>query len=453
MTKTQINKQDVYATLQNFLLTPMAMSDEWLTKVQLLTDTVSEQKIQTFFDEGHDKWYRASIDDLQYSAESKIGILPVDGLMTAKYDPFLDWLYGITAYETLIDDMETMIEAGAKTVVFHVDSGGGEAYTMLESAAELRKMAEEAGVKLVTYNDGIAASAAYGISSIADEFISNPDAEAGSIGVVVSLLDTSEYMKKIGLKREFITAGEGKVPYNEDGSFRQEFKDDLKAKVEALYERFVQHEATHRELSTETIKSYGAKVYSATDALEKGLIDGIMTRMEFSEYLAELSDKGEKKNNMAFFKKDKADVGAEGSEDLGTLQAALETAKTEYEAKVAELTQTNEKLQADLEVALKELAAAAEEKKNAKLEARKAKLAAVVGDVKAASLATSLASLSDEQFQETLTIMGGVVEAKEEEIGDSGSEVETESSHTPSEAKEAGMTEFLTKQYKNKQGK
>ena len=92
------------------------------------------------------------------------------------------------------------------------DSGGGEAYGMMETANEMRKIADANDVKFITYVDGYAASAMYGLSAASHEIIVNPDAQVGSIGVVVSLANYSEAEKQYGLKRVYVTAGESKVP-------------------------------------------------------------------------------------------------------------------------------------------------------------------------------------------------------------------------------------------------
>jgi len=384
--------------------------------------------------------YKSDIEDLQYNPDTAVGILPIVGSLT--YEDSWCWWCDTTSYKSILDNAQTMIEAGAKTLVLDVDSGGGLAYGMMETASLLRKMADENDVHLISYNDGLAASAAYGISSVAHEYIVNPDAETGSIGVVVSLTNYSGYYAKNGIKQTFITAGEGKVPYAEDGEFTQEFLDDIQSKVDKLYDRFSSHVAQYRGMTQDAVKSLGAKVYTSDEALANGLVDKIMTREEFFTYLAEVSsDKGKQTNMLSnYFNKSKPKDKEMSNEDL---QVALEAAKVEWESemsaqlesKIAEMTsEFTSKLEAkqsELEVALQALAAVETEKKEAKVSTRKAQLAAVLGDKEAESAAVQYAELSDDMFDFTVGMLKKAQSLSEQselmqESGDDGVAMEEE---------------------------
>ena len=220
-----------------------------------------------------------------FDAESKIGVLSVHGALT--YRP-VEGLCGTTAgcsYESLLNDTQEMIDAGVKTIVMDIDSGGGQGYGAFECAAEIRKMADEAGVSLIAYNDGYMASAAYALGCIADEVVSNYYAETGSIGVLIGLVNDSKHLEQSGYSRQFITAGASKIPFAPDGSFREGFIKDLQTKVDELYAQFVSHVSTHTGLDSKVIRDTEAKMFSATDALSLGLINKIMTRSEFMSYV------------------------------------------------------------------------------------------------------------------------------------------------------------------------
>jgi ClpP class serine protease len=219
-----------------------------------------------------------------YNKKTGIGWLDVKGTLTNKPVNTMCGEVG-TSYAKLTEQAEEMLEAGIHTIVMNVSSGGGEAYGCFIAANNVRQMADAAGAKIYGYVDGMAASAAYAWLSIADEIYSHPDAETGSIGVLVSLLDQSKYMEKEGLKRVFITAGKEKVPFESDGSFKQEFLDNLQYKVDAMYENFVSHVAQHTGMSVDAIKGTEAKTFMSKDALALGLIDGIKTEKEFQEYV------------------------------------------------------------------------------------------------------------------------------------------------------------------------
>lgn len=216
---------------------------------------------------------------------SGIGVIDIYGALT--YKP----VYGMcgavgTSYEQLLEDASEMIEGGCKTIILNCDSGGGEGYGAFETGSELRRMCDASGVYLIAYNDGCMASACYALGCVADEVIANPSAETGSIGVLIALINNSKALEKEGYTRSFISAGKSKIPFAEDGSFKQEFLDDLQMKVDAMYEDFVSYVCQYTGLSTEEVKATEAKTFMSAEALKLGLINKVMTRSEFFDYVA-----------------------------------------------------------------------------------------------------------------------------------------------------------------------
>lgn len=217
----------------------------------------------------------------------QVGLLRVDGSLT--YKPVMTVCGEVgTSYQSLVDQVEEMADEGIKTIVMEVTSGGGEASHVFQAAEDIRAICDENNIQLIGYADTIAASAAYALISICDEVIANPSASIGSIGCVVALLDTSKAMEQAGLKRIFVTSGESKVPFAEDGSFKQEFLDEIQADVNRLNGEFAAHVSKYTGLGVETIMGFQAKVYSAEEAVELGLANKVMTNKQFATYVANL---------------------------------------------------------------------------------------------------------------------------------------------------------------------
>lgn len=352
-----------------------------------------------------------SIRELQYNSDTGVGILPVEGALS--YVAHNGFCSGESAsYQRILSDFKTMVEAGASVIVMDADSGGGEAYGMMETANEMRKIADANDVKFITYVDGYAASAMYGLSAASHEIIVNPDAQVGSIGVVVSLANYSEAEKQYGLKRVYVTAGESKVPYDQEGEFTKEFLSDIQNKVDSLYEKFTSHVADYRTITTSSVKSLGAKMYTAEDALTNGLADKMMTREEFFNYLADLQEGNS--NTMSlnpFSKKPKATLTkeAEMPNQNVELQAALEAAQAEFtaqlEAKDKAAAASLASMKAELEAAQAALAAVTKEKEDAKQASRLAKLTELFGTTEAPKLAASFTALDDASFDLTVGIL------------------------------------------------
>lgn len=217
--------------------------------------------------------------------EDGIGLLRVDGSLTYKPVTTVCGEVG-TSYKSLVERVEAMVDAGIKTLVMECSSGGGEASHVFQAADEIRAICDTNQIKLIGYADTRACSAAYALLCICDVVVANPSAELGSIGCVVALLDTSQAMAQAGLKRIFISSGESKVPFAEDGSFKKEFLEDIQAEVDTLNQEFAEHVSKHTGIDAKNIMAMQAKVFNAQNALKLGLCDAVMTNKEFAQYVA-----------------------------------------------------------------------------------------------------------------------------------------------------------------------
>lgn len=225
--------------------------------------------------------------EAESTMDSGLAIISVEGSLSYKPVMTICGEAG-TSYQSLQSQVSDAIEAGCTTVVFDMASGGGEASHVFQCAENIRAMCDDAGVKLIAYADVMACSAAYALSVIADEVVVNPSACVGSIGCVVALMDTSKAMEQAGLKRIFVTSGESKVPFAEDGSFKQEFLDEIQKDVNELNDEFAAFVSKYSGLDVETIKGFQAKTFNAQEALDAGLANKVMTNKEFAQYVAAL---------------------------------------------------------------------------------------------------------------------------------------------------------------------
>ncbi len=230
-------------------------------------------------------------DDENGLVENGLGVLSVKGTLT--YRPVMTLCGEVgTSYQSLVGRMQAMAEAGARTVVMDVDSGGGEAAHCFEAASQIRAIADANDITMIGYADTMACSAAYGLISVCDYVVANASSDVGSIGVLVALMDTSKAYEQAGLKRIYVTAGASKVPFAEDGSFRKEFLEDIQERVDSLWDEFAAHVSTYRGLSTEAIKALDAKVFPASKAKAAGLVDDVMTNEQFAAFVAKVHNEG-----------------------------------------------------------------------------------------------------------------------------------------------------------------
>ena len=388
----------------------------------------------------------------RYSFNKDIGVavLNIDGPLSYKPVTMMGFDCGGASYQQIKEDFTYLVDSGAKTIAFSVSSGGGEAFQMMPTANYMRKLATENDVHIITYVDGLSASAAYGLSVIADELIMAPSSEVGSVGVLVRLMNDSKALEKEGYERTFISAGDDKIPFDADGSFRKEFLEDIQGKVDTLYEEFTGFVAEHRNLSVEAVKSTQARTFLPKEAIELGLADRVMTLEEFYTHLADTAQKQEggmlKTKLFTQFNKTEETLEmtqlAELQEQLQAAQLSVSDVTSKFEA-AALLLAEKETL---LTQAQEQVAQLVAEKEGMKLTSRKTALAAVMSADKVEAVSTSLASLDDSAFETVLSGFAAQKQALEasdlfNEIGDQGTEAVVE---TTSKAKTS--TEDLIKQ-------
>lgn len=193
-----------------------------------------------------------------------------------------------TSYTGILEQAEALIEMGVETIILTLASPGGAAAHCFTTCQELREMADEAGVRLISYIDEQAASAALALSVISDEVIIHPSATTGSIGCVLVLLDRSKALANAGLKPIYIASTPGKTPFENDGSFSVKFLEELQADVTRLGLQFAEHVAKYTGLNVDDIVAMDAKMFHAEAALEVGLVNQILDHKQFTAYVAGL---------------------------------------------------------------------------------------------------------------------------------------------------------------------
>jgi ClpP class serine protease len=372
----------------------------------------------------------------RYVSDTATGIMHINGPLTYRTSGW-EAFCGGTSYEMLKGQMEYFVESGAKTVAMMVDSGGGEAHGMMDSANYIRQLADDNGIKIIAYVDGMSASAAYGISCIADEIVMSFDSQVGSIGVLIQLMNNSKQLEKAGVERTFVTAGKDKVPFAADGSFTEGFISRLQTQVDKLYEGFTTHVATHRSLDVKAVQNTEANVFMSEEAISLGLADKVMTVEEFYNYLADVAQNNIEGTGMGMKdafkfmnKEDKAEMAK--LEELQTLLQAEQTARGVADAALAaHVTQLGEAQDAiaALTTQLAEFKEAQELAVKAAADAvvagRKAALSEVVPEAELETYMTNMSSLDEGAFTFMVGTLKAVKDTRAESfkaVGEEGAE-------------------------------
>jgi protease-4 len=201
----------------------------------------------------------------------------------------------ITLSGVIMDSEQTLkkIEKAAnndlyKAVVFVVDSPGGSVPPSVEIAEAIKQLRDKKPV--VAYAKGTMASGGYYSSIWANNIVANPGSMVGSIGVLLEIGDFSELAKKLGYKPRTITAGKYKAigdPFREWDEYERE---ELQKIANNIYELFVTDVAKARGLDLNRKDEFAnARIFTAKEAKEQGLIDQIGTMPKVTEIMKKLT--------------------------------------------------------------------------------------------------------------------------------------------------------------------
>jgi protease IV len=169
-------------------------------------------------------------------------------------------------------------DRAVKAVVLRINSPGGSVVASELMHEEIMRF-RSTGRPVIAVLMDVAASGGYYIACACDEIIAQPSTVTGSIGIIMQMVDVTGTMKLIGVNTDAITSGR----YKDAGSPLRPMKPDereiFQDIVDDMFGRFVDVVAEGRpKLDQGRVRAIAdGRVYTATQALELGLIDRIGT--------------------------------------------------------------------------------------------------------------------------------------------------------------------------------
>lgn len=221
-----------------------------------------------------------------YQVKDGVAIIPMFGVLSKKIN-VIQQMSGGTSTQLIKRDIAKALEDDAvNSILLDVDSPGGTVDGVKELADYIFEVRENGGKPIVAYSSNMMASAAYWISSAADQIVVSDTSEIGSIGVAMVHYDLSKRDEMTGVARTNITAGKYKRLTADNQPLSDDGKAYLQDAVDTYYQIFIESVARNREVSIdETKKMADGRIFIGTKAVEIGLADRIGT-METAMLLA-----------------------------------------------------------------------------------------------------------------------------------------------------------------------
>lgn len=236
-----------------------------LTNKPLMVASEAFESISNF------EWITKSMaEPLKYSIDNGVAVIPIRGLLTKRDELFCDTTNYLDIQSAVSDALE---DPEVKSILLDIDSPGGEVGGLFDLVDFIYGSRDKKPI--CAYANDSAFSAAYAIASACSKIFVNRTSGVGSIGVIATHTDISEYDKKNGVKYTTIFAGDKKNDLSPHEPLSDNAKDELQEEVNRLYEMFLSTVARNRGISVELVRATQAATYFGENAIDIALADEI----------------------------------------------------------------------------------------------------------------------------------------------------------------------------------
>ena len=183
---------------------------------------------------------------------------------------------GTIGGDSLAHLISTTAEAeGVGAIVLRVNSGGGSVFASELIRQEILRTRAD-GIPVVISMGAVAASGGYYIAAEADEIWATPGTITGSIGVFAAIPTFEQLLQRVGVYTDGVGTTELAGSLRLDRPLNPQVAEAIRSGVDFSYEKFTSLVAAGRDLTPEQVEQVAqGRVWSAPDALEHGLLDGL----------------------------------------------------------------------------------------------------------------------------------------------------------------------------------
>jgi protease-4 len=227
------------------------------------------------------------------SGDVKVVRIPLDGvIMRSEEEGFL------TARSDMVASILAQVRVAERdpdmrAIILEVNSPGGgvtpsdEIYNALRGFRNSRP-----DRRVVVFIRDLGASGAYYAAMAGDFIIAEPTAVVGSIGVIMQTMNFQGLSEKLGITDVTIKSGANKDMLNPFQAVNTNQVALLQTLIDEMQTRFRGIVAESRKLDPSTPDLFDGRIFSASDALKKGLIDEVGYWNDALARTAQLLDTG-----------------------------------------------------------------------------------------------------------------------------------------------------------------
>ena len=164
-----------------------------------------------------------------------------------------------------------------KAVIVRINSPGGSPVQAGYVYDEIRRLRKQyTDIKLYAVITDVCASGGYYIAAAADEIYADKASLVGSIGVLMNGFGFVEVIKKLGVERRLLTAGEHKGILDPFSEVKKSEKIHVQAMLDGVHKQFIDVVKEGRgDRLKKSSKLFSGLFWNGEDGVELGLVDGL----------------------------------------------------------------------------------------------------------------------------------------------------------------------------------
>jgi len=215
-------------------------------------------------------------DSRLFRQSGDVAIIDVVGPVTKFESSFQSMFGGTSTLRARRAIRDAVADDSVASIMLRIDSPGGTVAGTADLVDDVR--AATKSKRVVAFIEDLGASAAYWIATAADSIVVNRTGKVGSIGVLMTIADTSKQADEIGVKVHTIATGFFKGAGTPGTEITDEQLAELHRLVESTFAAFRDDVQTARGLTDDQMTAISTgQVWVGAEAVMLGLADEVGT--------------------------------------------------------------------------------------------------------------------------------------------------------------------------------